>query len=398
MKNVKSYVFLGALSVLLFLGYFVYPNTRNIIKHWVSNYTIFALFNTGESIECKASETIKVALLLDTSNSMDGLIEQTKSQLWKILNELSNVNKDGVVPKLEIALYEYGNDNLSILKGYIRQVSPFTTDMDLISEKLFSLTTNGGSEYCGKAIYTSLNDLKWKANSNDLQLIYIAGNEPFTQGNLSYEKACQLANEKGVIINTIFCGSQMQGINSSWKAGAMMTGGEYMNIDQDDKTVYIETPYDEEISQLNDELNDTYLVFGEQGHSLSSNQRQQDANAAFYSLSNKADRAVFKSSKNYKNEKWDLVDAYEKDKSILKKAKVLPKNLENKTKAEIKQEIEKQAKKRVSIQSKIKTLNDKRRVYQAAQMKKNKSKSDLQNSILQSVKKQAEKKGYKISS
>ena len=29
---------------------------------------------------------IKVALLLDTSNSMDGLIDQAKAQLWDIVN------------------------------------------------------------------------------------------------------------------------------------------------------------------------------------------------------------------------------------------------------------------------------------------------------------------------
>ena len=37
----------------------------------------------------KNKQTIKVALLLDTSNSMDGLINQAKAQLWEIVNELS---------------------------------------------------------------------------------------------------------------------------------------------------------------------------------------------------------------------------------------------------------------------------------------------------------------------
>ena len=30
---------------------------------------------------------VQIAILLDTSNSMDGLIEQAKGQLWKICNE-----------------------------------------------------------------------------------------------------------------------------------------------------------------------------------------------------------------------------------------------------------------------------------------------------------------------
>jgi len=59
---------------------------------------------------------------------------------------------DGKQPNINIALYEYGNDGLSSAEGYIRQVSPLTEDLDVISEKLFSLSTNGGNEFCGQVI------------------------------------------------------------------------------------------------------------------------------------------------------------------------------------------------------------------------------------------------------
>ena len=32
--------------------------------------------------------TIQIAILLDSSNSMDGLIDQTRSQLWNVVNAL----------------------------------------------------------------------------------------------------------------------------------------------------------------------------------------------------------------------------------------------------------------------------------------------------------------------
>jgi hypothetical protein len=71
-------------------------------------------------------QTIMIALLLDTSNSMDGLIDQAKSQLWKIVNEVAAAKSgDGKQPNIKIALYEYGNDGLSSDEGYIRQVSAF---------------------------------------------------------------------------------------------------------------------------------------------------------------------------------------------------------------------------------------------------------------------------------
>ena len=157
--------------------------------------------------------TIKVALLLDTSNSMDGLINQAKTQLWEIVNELSYAKCENQDPDLQIALYEYGNDNLSSREGYIRQVLGFSSDLDEISEKLFALRTNGGSEFCGEVIQTSLKQLEWGSNKNDLKLIFIAGNEPFTQGNIHYKDAAALANEEGVVVNTIFCGNYSTGVH-----------------------------------------------------------------------------------------------------------------------------------------------------------------------------------------
>ena len=121
-------------------------------------------------------QTIMIALLLDTSNSMDGLIDQAKSQLWKIVNEVAVAKSgDGKQPNIKIALYEYGNEGLSPDEGYIRQVCPLTEDLDVISEKLFSLTTNGGNEFCGQVIKTALNQLAWSASNSDLKMIFIAG-------------------------------------------------------------------------------------------------------------------------------------------------------------------------------------------------------------------------------
>ena len=154
-----------------------------------------------ESLE---EQYIRVALLLDTSNSMDGLIDQAKAQLWEIVNELSYAKCKSERPNLQIALYEYGNDNLNASQGFIKKVLAFTDDLDDVSKELFSLTTNGGSEYCGTVIQSSLENLDWGNNMDDLKLIFIAGNEPFTQGKINYRDASLQAKEKGIVVNTIF--------------------------------------------------------------------------------------------------------------------------------------------------------------------------------------------------
>jgi hypothetical protein len=104
---------------------------------------------------------VQIALLLDTSNSMDGLIEQAKSQLWKIVNEFINAKQNGKRPDLEVALFEYGKSSLVASEGFIRMIVPLTNDLDKISEELFALKTNGGNEYCGWVIREAVNRLTW---------------------------------------------------------------------------------------------------------------------------------------------------------------------------------------------------------------------------------------------
>src|SRR5262245_40495134 len=87
---------------------------------------------------------VQIALLLDTSNSMDGLIGQAKTQLWRVVNDLAGSRCRGRSPRIEVALYEYGNSGLAAGENYVRQVLPFTHDLDRVSERLFGLTTNGG--------------------------------------------------------------------------------------------------------------------------------------------------------------------------------------------------------------------------------------------------------------
>ena len=247
----------------------------------------------------KNKQTIKVALLLDTSNSMDGLINQAKAQLWEIVNELSYAKYGIQKPDLEIALYEYGNDHLESSDGFVKQVLAFNSDLDEISEKLFSLTTNGGKEYCGQVISASLKELAWGENNNDLRLIFIAGNEPFTQGKINYKEAISDAKEKDVIINTIFCGNYTQGISEMWKDGANLGGGDYMTINQNKKVIHITTPYDNDIIILNKKLNKTYIYFGSSGFSKFKKQAIQDGNAEKIATDVSVKRAVSKSNRLY---------------------------------------------------------------------------------------------------
>ena len=341
---------------------------------------------------------VQIALLLDTSNSMDGLIDQAKSQLWKIVNEMALAKYDGQTPELQIALHEYGNDGLPSSEGYIRQISQFTTDLDKISEDLFALKTNGGSEFCGQVIDVSLKQLQWTTSNDDLKMIFIAGNEPFSQGPVNYKESCKAAIGKGIIVNTIFCGNAQQGINTSWKDGADLADGKYMNIDQNVKEVYVASPFDKEILKLNQKLNSTYISYGTVGKKMKERQAVQDANAASMGTGSAINRAQSKSSVNYSNKKWDLVDAVEEDEEALDnlKEEEKPEELKGKSKAEIKKYIDDKKKEREKIQKQITELNAKRAKFVSEKKKENAEETTLDAVMIKAVKEQAQKKNYKF--
>ena len=238
--------------------------------------------------------------------------------------------------------------------------------------------------------------MNWGDNKNDLKLVFIAGNEPFTQGKINYVDAVTDAKEKGVIINTIFCGNYTNGISGKWKDGADLGGGDYMTINQDEKIVHIVTPYDHDILILNKKLNDTYIYYGTQGRSKYQSQRKQDANAQSLNETVVVKRAVSKSSRLYNNSSWDLVDAEKKGKVDYSKIKKesLPAPLRAKTDKELKTHVKEQAKKRKEIQFQIKELDKKRRAFIAEKKKKNNKKEDLNNAIIKAIKKQAKAKNY----
>ena len=316
---------------------------------------------------------IQAAILLDVSNSMDGLIEQAKAQLWNMVSIMGRAQCGTGAPQFEIALYEYGRSNNNPAKGYVKQISPFTTNLDRLSSLLFGLTTNGGDEYCGQVIYTSLNELEWDNNPSSYKVVFIAGNESFLQGGVSFTRACTLAKSKGVIVNTIYCGDRTQGIREHWNLGAECGNGSFTFINSNERVEEFPTPYDTMLFSLNDRLNQTYLAFGTQGRLRMEEQASADQKNYAMNKSVMAKRVMVKGNKAmYKNDDWDLVEAAEAKPEIIAAlpADKLPESMKGKTRAEIAQEVKKRAAERKAIQAKIDDIGKQREAWIVAEKKK----------------------------
>jgi von Willebrand factor type A domain len=342
---------------------------------------------------------VQIALLLDTSSSMDGLIEQTKRQLWTVVNAFQNAQRDGQQARLEIALYEYGNDGLPAEGGYIRQVVPLTTDLDRVSEQLFALKTNGGSEFCGQAIQKATQQLEWSKSKKDLKLIYIAGNEPFSQGPVAFRTAISAAKEHGIMVNTIHCGPPEAGASGGWAEAARFAGGQPFNIDQNQAVAMIAAPQDEEIAKLGVELNKTYVSYGRSGMEAKKRQAAQDANASTNAVS-ATTRAMSKASRLYDNSSWDLVDGTKQGKVKVESLKDedLPEELRGKSAEERKAVLEAKEKERTALQARIQQLGQERQKYLAGKQKElaAEGKNTLDKAILESVHTQAKAQSFTL--
>lgn len=346
----------------------------------------------------RADPKIQVAILLDVSNSMDGLIDQAKAQLWNMVSIMGRVKCTDGNPKIEIALYEYGRSTNDVKAGYVKQISGFTSDLDQLSQELFKLTTNGGDEYCGHVIYTSLNELNWDAASSDYKVIFIAGNEDFLQGDVLYTQSCAEAKRKGVIVNTIYCGDSMQGIREHWNLGGECGNGSYTNINQNVKLEEIPTPYDSMLFVLNSRLNKTYLAYGASAGLYLERQAGVDDQNVAMGYAGAAKRVAVKANKQlYNNYSWDMVDAYSMDSiNFIKKLdrKTLPDSLKNKNNEQLQKIITAKNAERTAVQKDIISLSTQRENYIAeAKAKKvtGNNASTLETAIERIIKRQVKR-------
>lgn len=358
----------------------------------------FARTSESQHQSIETTPTIQLALLLDTSGSMDGLIDQARNQLWQVVNQFANVSKAGVRPRLEVALFEYGNDRLSAQSGYIRQVTPLTTELDRVSEGLFTLTTSGGSEYCGQVIDTAVNQLQWTQRQGDIRMVLIAGNEPFSQGPVPFKHAIVGAQQRDIVVNTIFAGAAEQGISLGWREGARLAGGEYMSIDQNQKVVHINAPQDEQIAALNQQLNQTYLPYGSEGKVAAQRQAEQDSQSGNISAGLLAKRAKSKASGFYRNESWDLVDAVaEKDVAVAELAEEsVPEPMKPMSVEQREQFVAEKAAERKRLQQRIVELTEARDAYVAKVRSEMVQQNTMDEALTAAIKKQVKRKDYRL--
>lgn len=342
---------------------------------------------------------VDLVIALDVSGSMSGLIDSAKQRLWDVVNELAQANPR---PDLRMAILTYGNPSYGEASGYVRIDMPFTRDLDAVNRTLFSFGTDGGDEYVSRVVHRSVTGLAWSENPDALKILFVAGNEEANQDpQISVEIASQLATNKGIVVNTIYCGNEDDNIVAGWREFSAMTNGLFASINQNASAVAnIATPMDDELVRLNEELNTTYVAFGKDGDDYKANQVAQDVNAAEMSMPSVASRTVAKAGRLYRNADWDLLDALESGADLAKMDPAdLPEPMKSLNEEERKEYVGQLAAKRETVSREIEDLGKKRQMFIAEERARlsDSGETGLDEAILNGVRTLAEKKGFEFS-
>ena len=248
-------------------------------------------------------------------------------------------------------------------------------------------------------IQKAVTELDW-TKGDHFKAIFIAGNEPFTQGTVFYGDACKAAITKGIIVNTIHCGPKQAGEVGKWLHAATLADGRSINIDQNVKTVAIPAPQDKRLAELNTKFNKTYIGYGRLGRERKKLQESLDQEAEKSSKGGLVQRAQGKASGFYKNSMWDLADAVKEKKIDLAKIKKedLPKEMQEMTLEQKKAHVAKKAKERKALMEEMQKLTKARRAYVAQKRKDlaEKGENTFDSAIEEMLKLQLKKKGFTV--
>ena len=340
---------------------------------------------------------VDVVFCIDRSGSMGGVIETAKQKVWSIVNEIARAKPS---PELRIGLIGYGSAEQVVHK------LDLTSDLDEVYKHLTTYKVDaGGDEFVGHAIHVATGDMKWADGKQVLKIIYVVGNETARHGpsHLDYAKTAPAAIGKGIKVNAIYCGTSDAGTIPTWQEVAKLADGQFLQIAGDGGAVVVTTPFDADLAALNGKLNATYVAYGRAGAAGAANQAAQDANASRLSPAVLADRAAAKSAAQYSNVRWDLVDASKEKDFDLKKLKdeELPEAVRKLDVAGRQAYIETKSKEREDVQKSIKELAARRDAFvkeETAKLAKAGKGDSFDAAVRDSLRKQAESKGFKFES
>ncbi len=341
----------------------------------------------------KQHAKIDAVFVLDSTGSMGGLIQTAKDKIWAIANTMAQAQP---TPIIRIGLITYRDRG----DQYITKVSQLTTDLDSLYSDLMSTKAAGGGdtpESVNQALNEAVHKIKWSQDKNTYKVVFLVGDAPphmdYKQ-DVKYYLTCNEALKRGITINTIQCGN-LNGTEKIWREISKLGNGDYFKVEQSGGSVAVNTPFDKEISQASQQLDQKKVYWGSRrdlGRLKTKKEKQRNISRES-SSSSLAQRAEYNMSSAGKlNNEWnnDICKLSESELKNVSKDK-LPSNMRMMDETEQLDYVANLKKEQIKTEEKLKTLTLKRRAYLAKKAKgvANSDKANFENSVFRSIRKQA---------
>jgi Mg-chelatase subunit ChlD len=207
-----------------------------------------------------AAKRVEVVFVLDTTGSMGGLIQAAKEKIWSIASTLAQARQ---APEISMGLIAYRDRG----DAYVTQVIDLNRDLDSMYAKLMDFAADGGGdgpEAVNEALEAAIHRMSWSQDPSTYKVVFLVGDAPphmDYQDDVKYPQVVTAAAAKGIVVNTIQCGSMGDTV-APWQHIASLGRGRYFTVEQAGSAVAIETPFDARIATLSEELDATRLYYG----------------------------------------------------------------------------------------------------------------------------------------
>src|SRR5204863_8474991 len=208
-----------------------------------------------------AKPAVEVAFVLDTTGSMGGLIDGAKRKIWSIATAIVDSNPDADIRMGLVAYRDIGDD-------YVTKKVDLTRDIQDLYANLLELKARGGGDWpesVNEALDVAVNKLKWTTGGDTRRIVFLVGDAPphmdYAQ-DTKYPVTLSVAKQKDIIVNAVLAGNARD-TERVWRDIAQNGNGRFIAFPQDGgQVVIIETPFDEDIIVLQNEINGTVITYG----------------------------------------------------------------------------------------------------------------------------------------
>lgn len=354
----------------------------------------------GELIRADAA-TIELVFCLDATGSMKGLIKTAKEKIWDIVTSLTTATP---APNIRLGMIFYRDKG----EDFVTESYSLTYDIDAVYAEMLSIKAKGGGdtpESVNQALYEAVTEMPWSEGPDVYKTVFVVGDcQPHMDyDEVQYPETCELAKEKGIVLNTIKLGYSCRPAIKHFEAIAACGLGEYQQLDQDAEDYVIVTPYDDSINYYAKLIDLSKIYYGTQSEQSKMNSRKSKALGFYSDASSSANssRAAYNSTSsgtsNWFGKKELLQDIIEGrvDLNDIDYDYLPPELQEMKNKEREKYVRAQVATRRKNMQT-LKTLTEQREAYIEKEIETSPEKNSFSRKVFKTILHQALEKGVEL--